>query len=59
MADGRRLEIEVKTQRGRLSPEQRVFSDVIRQHGGIYILARSATDAVSAVLTAYDEGKQA
>jgi len=29
MADGRRLEIEVKTQRGRLSPEQRVFSDVI------------------------------
>jgi hypothetical protein len=49
---GRRLEIEVKTATGRLRPSQETFRRVIEMAGGIYILARSASDAVAAVRAA-------
>ncbi|HUT62126.1 MAG TPA: VRR-NUC domain-containing protein [Phycisphaerae bacterium] len=42
--DGRRLEIEVKSERGRLSDDQERFRDLIRRFGGIHIVARSVHD---------------
>lgn len=41
---GTRLEIEVKTAKGKQSDEQRAFGDMIQNFGGVYILARSAED---------------
>lgn len=46
---GRRLEIECKTRAGRQSEDQRAFQRVIEDHGGLYVLARSAEEAVAAV----------
>jgi hypothetical protein len=45
--DGRRLEIECKSATGRQSPEQASFQAMIERFGGVYILARSAQDAVA------------
>lgn len=42
---GRRLEVELKTGKGKQRPEQATYEKVIRDHGGIYILARSAAEA--------------
>lgn len=50
LPDGRRLEIEVKTDRGRLRSEQVRFAAAVLSHGGVYILARSVRDAVRGVL---------
>jgi hypothetical protein len=46
---GRRLEIEVKTERGRQSEEQKAWQRITESVGGLYILARSVED-VDAVL---------
>lgn len=43
--DGKRLEVEAKTERGKQTPEQKNFETMIRRFGGVYILARSADDA--------------
>lgn len=48
-SDGRRLEIEVKAHKGRLSEQQERFRDMIGRFGGIYIVARSADEAVVAI----------
>lgn len=42
--DGRRLEIEVKTARGRQSEQQQNYQRMIERFGGVYILARSVED---------------
>lgn len=52
LADGRRLEIEVKTASGKPSPEQFRFQEQIEAMGGVYILARSDEEAVAGVLQA-------
>ena len=44
--DGRRLEIEVKALHGKQSDEQRAFQRMIEKFGGVYILARSADEAL-------------
>lgn len=49
---GVRLEVEVKTPSGKVSPEQVAFGARITEMGGCYILARSADEAVQA-LTAW------
>lgn len=49
LPDGRRLEVEMKTATGRQRAEQKVFEQMIRSRGGVYILARSATEAVTLV----------
>lgn len=36
--------IEVKAEKGRLSPDQQELGDEIEKHGGIYIVARSIDD---------------
>ncbi len=41
LPDGRFLAIEMKAQRGRLSPEQSAFLEKIRGYGGLAIVARS------------------
>lgn len=52
MPSGRRLEIECKSARGRLTPEQRAFGAAITAAGGLYIVARDVRETVDAVLRA-------
>lgn len=49
LRDGRRLEIECKAAHGRQSEAQRNYQRMIEFFGGVYILARSANEAVAAV----------
>lgn len=44
MPEGRRLEIETKTMRGRQSEDQERWQRVIETFGGVYVLARSVED---------------
>lgn len=44
---GTRLEIEVKTATGRQTKQQVRFQDMIRSMGGVYLLVRSAEDALA------------
>lgn len=41
---GRGLYIEVKTGTGRLSPDQKLFRDMIIKHGGLHIECRKLSD---------------
>lgn len=50
MVDGRFLAVEVKAANGRMSDDQRIWRDVVRGLGGVYILARSVDEAVAAVI---------
>src|SRR5690349_12013588 len=42
--DGRFIGIEVKTDKGRQSPEQKEFEQLCSKHGGKYIVVRSIDD---------------
>jgi hypothetical protein len=53
---GRFLAIEVKSPTGRQSEEQKRFERVIKQWGGVYVLARSVAD-VDAALGALGIGR--
>ena len=44
LADGRRLEIEVKSAAGRQTPQQAAFGRTIERFNGIYLLARCPND---------------
>lgn len=46
---GIRLEIECKTEDGRLSIEQRNFQCMIQRFGGVYVVARSVDDVWRAI----------
>lgn len=46
---GHRLEIECKTGRLKQSEQQVRFAAMVSSHGGVYILARTADDAVLAI----------
>lgn len=52
---GIRLEIEVKTQKGRQSEQQIKFGKMVADRGGIYILARSVDDAILQLEEAIDQ----
>lgn len=43
---GKRLEIEVKVGRDKMSEQQQKFAAMIRRAGGVYIEARSVEDAI-------------
>jgi len=43
---GVRIEIECKDGEGRPTKRQRAFGEMIRAHGGIYLLVRSVDDAI-------------
>ncbi len=47
--DGRFVALEVKTERGRLRPEQTLFLDLIRRMNGIAAVVRSPAEARKAV----------
>lgn len=49
---GQRLEVECKTPVGRQSQDQKTWQADIERHGGLYILARSLTDALVPVCEA-------
>ena len=49
---GRRVEIELKTETGRQSEDQKKFQAMIEAVGGLYILSRDVDSAVDAVLEA-------
>ena len=49
---GVRLEVEVKTETGRLSKDQKNFQGMIERFGGIYVVARSPRDVVDMILKA-------
>lgn len=42
---GKFLSIEVKTEAGRVKPEQQRWMDAVNQHGGIAFVARSVAEA--------------
>lgn len=46
---GRALFIEVKSDRGRQSPQQVTFQRFVEKHGGLYVLARSLSDVRGAL----------
>lgn len=52
--DGRFLAVEVKTTRGRVTPEQRRFIDAIVAHGGVAGVARCVNDALELIGYACD-----
>lgn len=47
--DGRFLAVEVKTEKGRIRPEQIRFIDHIKSKGGLAGIARSVEDAVKII----------
>lgn len=46
---GRFIAIEVKTPKGRATPEQIRFIEAVKKHGGIAGIARSVEDAISLI----------
>lgn len=46
---GRFIAIEVKSERGRQSENQREFEKYITDNGGVYILAKSIDDALNGI----------
>ena len=49
---GRWLALEVKADRGRVTPEQRAFLTLVRSHGGFAAIVRSVDDAREAIARA-------
>ena len=56
---GRFLAIEVKSATGRLRPEQQAFGEMVRRFNGLYLVVRSAEDAVAQLEAAIDDGPRA
>ena len=52
LPNGRRLEVELKSDSGRLSLDQRAFRDRITASGGLYIAARTLDEVLAPVLEA-------
>lgn len=46
MKDGRFLAIEVKSAKGKLTGDQKKFLEVVRENGGVAIVARSVADVI-------------
>lgn len=46
LRDGRRLEVEAKSDTGRPTPEQRAYIALIRHHQGVAFVARNAIDVI-------------
>ena len=49
---GRFIALEVKTATGRATPEQRLWLDLVRRHGGFAAIVRSVEDARAAIARA-------
>lgn len=55
LRDGRRLEIEVKTGRGKQTEQQKNFEAMILAHNGVYIVARDVDETIRSVLDGYSK----
>lgn len=51
---GRLFALEVKTATGRISPEQKLWASLVRDHGGFVATIRSVEDAHAALARARD-----
>ena len=49
LCDGRMLFLELKSQKGRLSPDQEAFRDAVQAQGHGWALVRSLNDALGAL----------
>jgi VRR-NUC domain. len=47
MPDGRMLAIEIKTVKGKLSPKQQTWANILENNHACYLLARSVEDVES------------
>jgi hypothetical protein len=59
MYQGRAIQIEVKTSNGRLSVDQKRWKNAVERAGGVFVLARNPTEALSvlaALLDAQSDG---
>jgi hypothetical protein len=54
---GRRVELEVKTAAGRVSPQQQAFGEMVSRYGGLYAVVRCVEDAVAAVDGAFNDAR--
>lgn len=54
MADGRRIEIEVKVPGNYQSPEQKRFQAMINNFGGVYLVVHSVEEALRLVQQAWE-----
>lgn len=57
LINGRRLEIEVKTAKGKQSQPQKNFEKMIKKHNGIYLLAREYDTVKKALNIALTEAE--
>ena len=55
--NGIRIEVEVKTATGRLTPDQLAFGELMKKHGAVYVVARSLEDALAAVAPLTNSGR--
>lgn len=55
--EGRMIAIEVKAEKGKVSPEQRVFLTRINQEGGVAFVARSIDQVARELYKAFPEHK--
>jgi penicillin-binding protein-related factor A (putative recombinase) len=55
--EGRMIAIEVKAEKGKISPEQRVFITRINQEGGVAFVARSIDQVAIELYKAFPEHK--
>ncbi len=58
LPDGRFLGIEVKSERGILSPEQRFFIDKINSLGGLAFVAKSVEDARHNLISVIEDNRK-
>ena len=58
LPDGRHLEVEVKTVKGKQSPEQAIHAKRVTALGGVYILAREVEDVDSLLDSIRTKGVQ-
>ena len=49
LADGRILQLEVKSETGYLGPNQKLWGQMIQKFGGVYACVRSVEEAIAAV----------
>lgn len=54
---GKFIAIELKAKADRVSPRQEKFAERVAQAGGVYVVVRTAQDAVDALMKVYNESQ--
>lgn len=53
---GRLVAVECKSAKGKLTPEQSLFLDNVRAHGGVAVVVRDVSDLIAALAAEFGEG---